>query len=119
MDRKKELKLQYKQMRPQMGIFMIRSNFSNKCYVEKTQDLKGTINSTKFKLGLGNHPNRELQKEWKERGEADFTIEILENLEYDKDESKIDYTEDLALLQMIWEEKLAKENMEFYKKQTK
>ncbi len=111
MDRKKELKLQYKQMRPQMGIFMIRSNFSNKCYVEKTQDLKGTINSTKFKLGLGNHPNRELQKEWKERGEADFTIEILENLEYDK--------EDLALLQMIWEEKLAKENMEFYKKQTK
>lgn len=36
---------------------------------------------------------------------------ILENLEYDKDESKTDYTEELALLQMIWEEKLAKENI--------
>ena len=39
-----------------------------------------------------------------------------ELIEQYKDESKTDYTEDLALLKMIWEEKLAKENKEFYKK---
>ncbi|WP_066633820.1 GIY-YIG nuclease family protein [Desulfolucanica intricata] len=116
MDRKKELKLKYKQMRPQMGIFIVRSKFSNKCFVEVTQNLEGRINRTKFQLGAGIHPNRELQKEWKDFCEANFTIEILENLEYDKDESKTDYTEDLALLQMIWEEKMLKENIEFYKK---
>lgn len=116
MDRKKELKLQYKQTRPDMGIFMIRAKGSNKCYIQATQDLKGVINGAKARLGGGLHPNKELQREWNELGEESFTIDILERLEYDKDESKTDYTEELALLQMIWEEKLAKENMEFYKK---
>lgn len=82
--------------------------------IEATSNLKGKINGTKFKLNSGGHPNKELQKEWKEHGEEAFSIEVLENLEYDKDESKTDYSEELALLQMIWEEKLKKENMEFY-----
>ncbi len=114
MDRRKELKALYKNMKPDMGIFIIRSNFNNKCYIEGTQDLKGTINSTKFKLNFGNHPNKALQKEWKEHGEESFIIEILENLKYDKDESKTDYSEELAILKMVWEEKLSKEGMEFY-----
>ena len=116
MDRKKELKLQYKQTKPDMGIFIIRSKGKNKCYIEATKDLRGRINGTKVRLDAGMHPNKELQKEWKASGSENFTIEILENLKYDKDESKTDYTEELALLQMIWEEKLQKENMEFYKK---
>lgn len=116
MDRKKELKEQYRQMKPDMGIFMIRSNSSGKCYIENTQNLKAMINRIKFQLESGAHPNRELQKEWKDLGEANFTIEILENLEYDKDESKTDYSDDLAILQMVWEEKFSKENIEFYKK---
>ncbi len=114
--RKKELREQYKRTKPQMGIFIIRSKITNKCYIEGTQDLRGKINGTKARLGGGIHPNRELQKAWQDDGEANFTIEILENLEYDKDESKTDYKEDLALLQMIWEDKLINENVEFYKK---
>lgn len=116
MDRKKELKIQYKQMKKDMGIFIVRSKSSNKCYIEATQDLRGTMNGTMFKLGAGGHPNKELQKEWTDFGEGNFTIEILENLKYDKDESKTDYSEELALLKMIWEEKLINENMEFYRK---
>ena len=109
--------MQYKQMKPEMGIISIRSNSNNKCYIEGTQNLKGTINSAKFKLGAGNHPNRELQKEWKEQSEKNFTIEILEKLEYDEDETKTDYSEDLALLQMVWEERISKEeDIEFYKR---
>jgi hypothetical protein len=115
-DRKKELKLQYKQMRPDMGLFIIRSKLSNKCHIEATQNLKGMMNSAQFKLEGASHPNRELQKDWNEHGAENFKIEILEILEYDKDESKTDYKEDLALLQMTWEEKLAHDNMEFYKK---
>ncbi|KJS83827.1 MAG: hypothetical protein JM58_11900 [Peptococcaceae bacterium BICA1-8] len=116
MDRKKELKAQYKEMRPEMGIFIIRSEVNKKCYIETTQNLRGTLNRTKFQLGANSYPNRELQKEWNDFGAENFTIEILENLEYDKDESKTDYTEDLALLQMMWEEKLLKQKLEFYKK---
>lgn len=116
MDRKKELKELYKNMKADMGLFIIKSNFNNKCYIEGTEDLKGTINSTKFKLDFGNHPNKELQQQWKDKGKSDFTIEILDKLEYDKDELKVDYTEELNILTMIWEEKLSKKSMEFYRK---
>lgn len=116
MDRKKELKEQYRQMRTEMGVFVIYSKGSNKCYIEATQDLRGTMNGTRFKLGAGVHLNRELQKEWKEFGEGNFITEILGKLEYDKDETKTDYREDLALLRMIWEENLLKQNKEFYSK---
>ena len=116
LDRKKELKLQYKQMNHPMGIFVIRSKFSNKCYIEATNNFRARFNSTKVKLGSNFHPNRELQKAWNEFGEESFEFEILENLEYDKDEMKTDYTEDLALLEMIWEEKLRMKDLEVYKK---
>ncbi|MPN44452.1 hypothetical protein SDC9_192017 [bioreactor metagenome] len=113
MERKKELKELYKNMKTDMGLFIIKANFNNKCYIEGTKDLKGTINSTKFKLDLGNHPNKELQQQWKDQGESDFTIEILDKLEYDKDESKVDYSDELNILKLIWEEKLSKKGMEF------
>jgi hypothetical protein len=114
--RKKELIEQYKRTKPDMGLFMIRSKTANKCYLQATQDLRGVMNGALVRLSGGMHPFRELQKEWNETGSENFTIEILERLEYDKDETKTDYTEELSLLKMIWEEKLAKENMEFYKK---
>lgn len=114
MNRKKELKEQYAQMKPDMGIFIIRSKSSNKCYIESTQDLKSKINRSIFELKFGSHSNEELQKEWKKFGEDNFIIETLDILEYDEDELKKDYTEDLTLLQMIWEERLPNENMDFY-----
>lgn len=54
--------------------------------------MKGAVNGTKFRLGADSHRNKELQKEWNNFGVENFEIEILENLEYDKDESKTDYT---------------------------
>ncbi len=116
MDRKKELKQQYKQMKTEMGIFVIRSKVNHKSYIEATKDLKGRINITRFKLEFGSHPNKELQKEWKEHGKGNFIIEILENLAYEEDETKTDYEEDLILLHMIWTEKLSKQGIELYNK---
>jgi hypothetical protein len=113
MDRKKELKRQYKETKPAMGIFIVRSKVNNKCYIQATKDLRGVMNGAQVRLQGGIHPYRELQKEWSEVGSENFRIEILEYLEYENEES---IEEDLALLQMIWEEKLTKENMEFYKK---
>lgn len=36
MERKKELKQQYKEMKPEMGVFIIRSKASNKCFLQAT-----------------------------------------------------------------------------------
>jgi len=115
-DRRKELKEQYKQRKPDMGVFVIRCKVNNKCHLQTATDFRAVMNGAKARLGGGFHPYRELQKEWNEFGGENFSFEILETLPYDKDESKTDYTDDLALLQMMWEEKLAKENTVFYKK---
>lgn len=116
MDRKKELKKLYKMTRPEMGIFAIRPKGAKKCYVQATGDLRGVMNGALARLSGGMHPNRELQKEWSGMGADNFEMEILERLPYDRDESKTDYGDELALLQMIWEEKLAKEGFAFYRK---
>ncbi|MGI6679136.1 MAG: GIY-YIG nuclease family protein [Dehalobacterium sp.] len=114
MERKKELKMLYKEMKPPMGVLMIHSNLRQKCYLEATANVAAKINRYRFQLNHGSHPNQTLQRDWQELGADSFTIEILEHLPYDKDESKTDYTDDLALLEMTWEEKLTQKGWEFY-----
>lgn len=89
-----------------MGIFRIQSRTSGNCYLYATPDLKSLMNRYRFQLGAGSHPDRALQAEWNERGGGDFDFEVLERLDYDKDESRADYSEDLELLRLIWEDKL-------------
>ncbi len=115
-DRKRELKKLYKMTKPDMGAFIIRPSEGNKCFIQATPDLRGVMNGALVRLNGGTHPNRELQKAWSEKGAAHFTVEILEKLKYDKDETKTDYSEELELLRMIWEEKFEKEGMELYRK---
>ena len=43
-------------MKPEMGIFMVQSISANKCYLEVTQNLRGAVNGTRFKLKGGVHP---------------------------------------------------------------
>lgn len=114
--RKKELQARYKEMKPEMGLLIVGCKDENKCCIEATQDIRGTLNGMRFKLQMGSYPNRELQESWKRLGESSFIIEKLEVLAYDKDESKTDYREDLKLLKELWEDKLMKENSMFYKR---
>lgn len=114
MDRKKQLKELYKQMKPDMGVYIVESKLEKKCHIEATSNLKSGINSTVFKLNLGAHPNKNLQQAWSEHGEDKFEIRVLDQLEYSKDESKTDYSNDLAELQAIWVKEYQKNGMEFY-----
>lgn len=114
MESRKVLKEQYKRSKPDMGVFAFKSLKSGKCLVEATGDLKSAMNSARFQLDFGNYRNSELQAQWKEDGPAAFSLEILEILPYDKDESKTDYGEELAILKMMWEERLVEEGMVCY-----
>lgn len=93
-------------MKPDMGLLGIRSKQEDWYYLEVTQNLRATLNGIRFKLEASFFPNRELLQKWQEQGDDSFTFEILEKLEYDKDETKTDYTDDLAILLMEWEERL-------------
>lgn len=68
--RKRELKEQYKAMRPEMGVFVFRCVPTGKNYVGWTHDLKGTLNSLRFQLELGSCREKALQEAWRVYGGA-------------------------------------------------
>jgi hypothetical protein len=116
MDRKRELKEQYKQMKPAMGVFSIQSKVDGRCYLEETVNLKSGINRAVFQLNWGSHPNKELQNDWKKHGEDSFIVEILDELAYSEANPTADYSDDLAELVQIWREKLRQDGTSFYSK---
>lgn len=114
MDRRKELQRQYKLSKPETGVFCICSQADGRCLVQGSQDLKSAINSSKFKLSAGMHPNRELQRAWRVHGKANFRIEVLERLPYDEDGERTDYSEDLEILALTWREHLVQEEKDLF-----
>lgn len=106
MDRKKELKSIYKEMKPDMGIYMYQCNPTGKAYIGASKRLKAIMNRINFQLGMGSFLNKAVQNDWNQYGEENFIVKILDTLEYDKDDDgKKDYTEDLDILLAEWMEK--------------
>lgn len=52
-------------------------------------------------MKLNSYKNKKLQKDWNENKEENFIIEVVEELAYDKDESKVDYSEELKMLREV------------------
>lgn len=110
--RRKELLEQYKQMKPDMGVYMFKSINTNTVYLGCDKNIKATINGDRFKLNANNHRNKKLQKDWNENKEENFEIKVVQVLKYDKDESKTDYSEDLKILRDICKDRFQNENVE-------
>lgn len=89
-----------------MGLLKIESRQSGECFLFATVDLKSLENRFRFQLKMGSHPDKSLQKLWTSQGGQNFSIEVLDRLDYDKDPAKTNYSKDLELLEMIWREKL-------------
>lgn len=104
MDRKKELLMEYKQRKREMGVFLFECAESGR-YIGRADDPKGAINKNVFQLKMGSHPNKRLQKEWSDRGEAAFSVRVLDSLEYDE-ETKAECAEELAMLFDDWIQKM-------------
>jgi len=105
--RKKKLLMEYKNRKTEMGIFVFECTHTGKQYIGYTNDTKSTINSNRFKLGSGMHSIKNLQNDWKNYGESNFSIRVLEVLPYDKDDTtKTDYKVELEILRDKWISKL-------------
>src|SRR5690349_19467824 len=106
MDRKqKELKREYQQNQPPMGVYQIWNLTNEKLLVGSSLNLPGIFNRYKLQLQAGSHPNKALQAEWNQFGGENFVFEILDELQ-PKEAPGHDYREDLALLEDLWLEKL-------------
>lgn len=104
MNRKEELKQQYKETKVDAGVFMIKNTINQKMFIASTRNLK-TINGQQFSLRMGSHINKSLQEDWNQFGEDAFTIEVLETLQEKKD-GYFDAKDALKKLEEKWVEKL-------------
>jgi len=81
LDRRKELKLAYKQNPPPMGVYQIKNNINGKIFLGSSMNLSGKFNSNRFQLNFKSHPNKALQEDWIIYGSDAFSFAILETLE--------------------------------------
>ncbi len=105
MKSKKDIIREYKQQKKPAGIFQIKNISNGKVLLGSSKNLEGVLNSQKFKLSIGQHRNKALQKEWNEYGPEKFVFEILEIVP-DKDDPNFNQDDELALLEQIWLEKV-------------
>lgn len=106
MDRKKQIRQQYKSQRPEMGIFLIASEKEKTAYLEACSDLKGQVNSTRFKLNQGLHKSFALQSLWEKMSPQQQEIRILERLPFEEGDQNRDYSDEQEILKMEWRKKL-------------
>lgn len=102
---KKELKKQYLQTLRPMGILQVKNLVNGKIFITSGLNINGKMNSCRFQLEHGSHPNTNLQSDFKDFGADKFEFEIIDYLE-PKDDAKTDYSEDLKMLGEMWIEKL-------------
>ena len=115
---KKNLKEIYKNMVPPMGVFSLRNNQTGRVFLGSSLNLKNKYERIKLMLGMGNHNNSELQKDWNNYGEESFTFKILETLEV-KDDKSYNYSEDLEILELLWIDKFRPFSEKCYNKNEK
>lgn len=95
-EKKKALRAQYDQRKPDMGIVCWQN--AEKMWIAVSKDAKSDYNSSLFQLQLGIWPNREMQKAFTDNPDS-FQWSLLKKLDYkERDE---EHSDDLEFLYMM------------------
>ncbi|MGI2328791.1 GIY-YIG nuclease family protein [Planococcus sp. YIM B11945] len=104
MDRKKELKMQYKETAVKAGVYEIKNTKNGKRFIGSTSNLK-TLNGVKFMLENGSHTNKELQKDWTAQGAGVFEVNVLEEVK-EQNDPLFNLKKELERLEEKWLDKV-------------
>ncbi len=102
---KSEIKKEYKEKVPTMGVYKITNLVNGKIFIAGSLNIPARINRHKFELKFGSEGIKELQSDYNQFGEDNIKFEILDELK-PKDEPGTDYKEEVELLEQMWTEKL-------------
>ena len=99
--RRKDLKLAYKLALPRMGIFSISNAITGRILLDQSTNLTGSLNRHRMELQLGVHRNSLLMADWREYGEAQFSFEVVEQIQ-ERPEPDFDYAAELVRRIAFW-----------------
>jgi hypothetical protein len=106
MDRRTSLKNEYKERKVIGGIYRLTNTKNNMYFLEYTPNLEAKQNSFNFMVSTGTCFHHKLKEDWDTFGSNMFIFEILEEIEKKKDQSQMEFIEDLKMLENLWAEKL-------------
>ena len=101
----KELKEEYKNKKFRMGVFQIKNTINSKIFIGSSLNLDAIWNRHKTQLKFGMHPNKELQADWKQYGDDNFSYEILAELKDDPDKT-VNVNDEVKMLEQLYIEEL-------------
>jgi hypothetical protein len=108
MKSRSELKREYKESAPAMGVFVIRNIRNGRFLLHATRNLKGGMNRLAVEITPSTNPNLALRRDWESMGREAFEIRVLDVLE-PKDAPGWDPTDDLEQLRALWHARLVTE----------
>lgn len=80
---RKALTAEYQEREREMGVYQIKNEANGRVFIGASTNLNGLWNKEKFMLGMGSHMNKELQKDWNQFGEDQFSYLVLETVKTD------------------------------------
>ena len=101
MKTRKELIEEYKQTKPPMGVFQIKNEANGKIWLEGSTDMNAKWNRHRLQLNFGNHPNADLQSDWKTFGESQFTFSVIDAI-IPKEGVNMDYAKEIKMLETMY-----------------
>jgi hypothetical protein len=84
--RKKDLLREYREIKPQAGIFAVTCTAAGKIWTSASPNLATAKNGVWFQLRAGGYINKQAQAAWNEHGESAFAFEVLEEIADDNRE---------------------------------
>lgn len=82
-----------------MGVLSFRCKPTGESFLLASRNISADTNGVAFKLNSGYHPNRHLLELWERYGEENFTVEVVETLDYrDESDDPADYKDELDQL---------------------
>jgi hypothetical protein len=115
MKTKKELKEEYKLVKPKIGVYRVRNTANNKVFIDSSINLGSIWNRHRVTLNNGTFHNAALQQEWNQLGEACFVYEVVAEIKHDETKN-IDYQKEAALLAAMYIDELQPFDDEGYNK---
>jgi hypothetical protein len=100
-----ELKKQYRDTPPPMGVYAIRCLSSGRVMVEASMNIHAAMNRARFELDHKSHRNMQLQQDWSSFGPDQCRFEIIALVKR-RDDPAFDYKPELAGLLAMWREEL-------------
>jgi hypothetical protein len=101
MSRRKEINDAYKARKLCGGVYTITNSANGKYLLSYTANLKSIQNRFQFAITTGSTVHHKLQKDWEQFGAQVFTLEVLEELEQNPDQSQAEFMLDLKTLEQL------------------